>query len=65
MKQLKEIKKGDYFTLKEISEPKENQVYIKGDYDKVSKTFSVCKFSDMNSERFIKADKQIYVDFTF
>lgn len=65
MKQLIELKKGDYFTLKEISEPKESQVYIKGEYDKASKTFSVCKFSDMNVERFIKADKQVYIDFTF
>ena len=65
MKQLREIKKGDYFTLKEITELKESQVYIKGDYDKASKTFSVCKFSDVNSERFIKADKQVYTEFTF
>ena len=63
--QLRELKKGDWFTLKEIAEPKESQVYIKGDYDKASKTFSVCKFSDTNNERFIKADRQVYVDFTF
>lgn len=62
---IRDIKKGEFFTLKEISEPKESQVYIKGDYDKASKTFSVCKFSDMNSERFLKADKQVYTEFTF
>ena len=63
--QLKEIKKGDYFTLKEIAEPKESQVYIKGDYDKASKTFSVCKFSDVNSEKFLKSTKEVFTGFTF
>ena len=65
MVQLREIKKGEYFTLKEIAEPKESQVYIKGDYDKATKTFSICKFSDVNSERFLKASKQVFIDFIF
>ena len=63
--QLKDIKKGDWFTLKEIAEPKESQVYIKGDYDKASKTFSVCKYSDTNSERFLKGTKEVFTEFTF
>jgi uncharacterized alpha/beta hydrolase family protein len=62
---IKDIKKGDYFTLKEIAEPKESQVYIKGDYDKSSKTYSCIKFSDVKSERFIKGDKVVFTGFTF
>lgn len=62
---IKDIKKGDYFTLKEILDPKESQVYVKGDYDKASKTYSCFKFSDINSERFFKGDKEIYTGFTF
>jgi len=27
---IRELKRGAYFTLKELAEPKENQVYIKG-----------------------------------
>lgn len=62
---LKDLKKGEYFTLKQINEPNENQVYIKGDYDRGSKTFSCSKFSDTNSERFIKGSKQVFIGFTF
>lgn len=62
---IKDIKKGDYFTLKEISEPKESQVYIKGEYDKSSKTYSCCKFNDMNEERFYKGNKIIFAEFIF
>lgn len=54
---------GSFFTLKEISAPKETQVYIKGEYN--GKSFSCVKFSDVNSERLIKADKLVYVGFTF
>jgi folate-dependent tRNA-U54 methylase TrmFO/GidA len=62
---IKDIKKGGYFTLKEISEPNGNQVYVKGEYDKKSKAYSCCKFSDVNYERFFKGDKVVFTDFTF
>lgn len=62
---LKDLKKGEYFTLKQLDEPNENQVYIKGDYDMGSKTFSCSKFSDSNSERFIKGNKLVFIGFTF
>ena len=62
---IKDIKKGTYFTLIEENEPKERQVWIKGDYDRSSKTYSCISFADMNKERFFKASKPIYTDFTF
>lgn len=62
---IKDLKKGDFFTLKEIPEPNENQVYIKGEYDKISKTYSCCKFSDMNNEKFYNGSKTIFSGFTF
>jgi hypothetical protein len=62
---LKDLKKGEYFTLKEIAEPNENQVYVRGDYDRESKTYSCYKFSDTNSERFIKGNKKVFIDFVF
>ena len=62
---LKSLKKGEYFTLKPIEEPKENEVLVKGDYIREEKKFSCSKFSDMNSEKFIPATKQVYVGFTF
>lgn len=63
--ELKDLKKGDYFTLKEITEPKETQVYIKGEYDKSSKTYSCCKFDDTNNEKFYKGSKNVFTEFTF
>ena len=62
---LKDLKKGEYFTLKQIDNPTEKQVYVKGEYDRESKTYSCYKFSDTNSERFIKGNKQVYIDFVF
>jgi len=63
--ELKQLKKGDFFTLNPITEPKESQVYIKGEYDKSSKTYSCNKFDDMNEERFYKSNKIVFTGFTF
>lgn len=41
MEFLKSIKKGDYFTLKSHSEPKDCMVWIKGDYDRSTKNIAV------------------------
>lgn len=62
---IKELKKGDYFTLKFIEEPKDSQVYVKGDYDRESKTYACYKFSDTNSERFFKGGKEVFTDMIF
>ncbi|MSA03725.1 hypothetical protein GKG47_20180 [Lactonifactor sp. BIOML-A3] len=65
MKKLKDLKIGSYFTLKEIENPKAEQVYIRGEYDRSSKSFSCEKFSDTNSERFFRSDKEVFTDFIF
>lgn len=62
---IRELKKGDYFTLKEIAEPKESQVWIRGEYDRGSKTFSAVNFADINRERFFKAGREVFTDMTF
>lgn len=62
---IKEIKKGDYFTLKPIEEPKESQVYVRGEYDRSEKKYSCYKFSDTNAERFFAGTKEVYTDFIF
>lgn len=62
---LKDLKIGDYFTLKQIEEPTGEQVYIKGEYDRASKSYSCEKFSDTNAERFFKGDKEVFTDFIF
>lgn len=62
---IRELKQGDYFTLKQIDEPKESQVWIRGEYDRSTRTYSVINFSDMNRERCFKGDKEVFTDFTF
>lgn len=62
---LKSLKQGDLFTLKDIPSPKDSQVYIKGEYDRGTRTFGCTKYSDMNSWRDFKGDKMVYIDFYF
>ena len=62
---IRELKIGEYFTIKPISEPKESQVYIRGEYDRSEKKYSCGKFSDICAERYFKGDKEVYTDFTF
>lgn len=62
---VSELKKGDWFTLKEIETPNENQVYVRGAYDRASKSYCCYKFSDVNSERCFKGTKTVYIGFTF
>ena len=65
MVKIKDLKKGEYFTLKEISEPKESQVYVRGEYDKSERKYECYKWDDVNNTRFYKGDKEVFTDFTF
>lgn len=62
---LKELKQGDWFTLKPIEEPKASQVYIRGEYDRTEKKYDCGKFSDISYSRMLKGDTEVYTDFTF
>lgn len=62
---LREVRQGDFFTLRPIEEPKESQVYIREDYDRSERKYWVSKFSDMNAGRFMNGSKKVFVDFTF
>jgi len=62
---LKELKRGDMFTLKDIEFPRESQVYIRGEYDRGSKTYSCIKWNDVNKEIFRKGTTKVYTEFTF
>lgn len=63
--QLKALKKGDYFTKKDIPEPPEKQVWVRGDYDHSSRKYECSNFEDVNKTCFIKGDREVYIDFTF
>lgn len=68
---LKNVKKGDYFTLtdkvkyNEDGEVLEKYVYVRSDYERDIKKYEVYKFSDVNDFRFLKGDRIVYVDFFF
>lgn len=62
---IRDLKKGEFFTLKPISNPKETQVYIRGDYDRETRKYSCGKFSDISFSRLLDGNKEVYTDFTF
>ena len=62
---IKDLKKGEFFTLKPLENPKENQVYIRGEYDRSCKKYDCGKFSDISYSRFFDGNKEVYTEFTF
>lgn len=62
---ISQLKKGEWFTLKPIAEPKESQVYIRGEYDRTEKKYVCGKFSDISYSRLIKGNTEVYTDFVF
>lgn len=64
-KMLKDLKKGQWFTVKPLEEPKESQVFIREDYDRGLKKYMCGKYDDISAYRYFKGDKIVYVDFFF
>lgn len=64
-KRIKDLKKGEYFTLKPVEYPSEKVVWIRGDYERSEKKYSCIKWCDMCHENFMKGDRLVYVDFEF
>ena len=64
-KLLKDVKKGEFFTKKPIEEPKETQVFIRGEYDRGERKYEISRFSDFCNTAFLKGKAKVYVGFTF
>lgn len=62
---IKELKKGDFFTRKEVSEPSGREVYIRGAYDPASKKYECQNFDDANRFIYLKGDAEVFTDFVF
>lgn len=62
---LKSLKNGEYFTLKDIPQPKDSQVWVKGEWDKWDKEWICYKFSDISNGKGFPGNKMVYVDFIF
>ena len=46
---LKELKKGDFFTKLDISDPKPRQVWVRGEYDRSAKRYECYKWEDVKA----------------
>lgn len=62
---LKNVKKGENFTLRPIEEPTETQVYVRSDYDRETKKYEIYKFFNIGDWRMMRGDRIVYVDFIF
>lgn len=58
---LKDCKKGEY--IKRTVDAK--KVYIRGDYNRATKSFSLIDCDDCNHEIFVKANKAVFIGFTY
>ena len=62
---LKNVKKGEYFTLKPIEYPTEKQVYIRDEYDRSDRRYMCIRFDDISVSRMLPGTKTVYTGFTF
>lgn len=62
---MKELKKGEWFTMKPVEQPKESQVYIKSDYDRSEKKYWATKWTDIGDGKYVDGNKLVYIDFEF
>lgn len=62
---VKELKKGEFFTKKDIQNPTERQVFIRGEYDRAQKKYECTRFDDASSCCYMKGDAPAFTDFTF
>jgi hypothetical protein len=58
---IKSVKPGEYIKRKADAQA----VYIKGAYDRASKSFECIDASDINRQIYIKADKPVFIGFTY
>lgn len=64
---LKQLKKGDFFTLKPMNgkEAEAKDIFLKLDYDRSLKKYECQAFSDICYWKYLKPETEVYTDFTF
>ena len=62
---VKELKRGAFFCKRDIECPAENQVWIRGDYDRSARRYECTRFSDCADVQYMRGDKVVFCDFTF
>lgn len=65
---LRELPLGEYFMLNDpnnCEQADERKVYVRGEYDRTSRKYSVYKYVNVNAERFIDGNRLVWVGFYF
>ena len=67
---LREVKKGECFTLKNPStvpdeEMPSKYVYVRGDYIRPLNKYEVYRYDDINRFSYFNGDRAVYINFTF
>lgn len=62
---LKDLKKGEFFTKKPLSEPKESQVWIRQEYDRSAHKYWCQRWDDVSDFCLMSGLKEVYTEFTF
>lgn len=65
MPKLKDIKPGQYFTLRPVEYPKPSQVYVKREYDRSERKYWAQKYDDISDGKYLRGDREVYVDSIF
>lgn len=58
---INQVKSGDYIMRTATAKT----VYIRGDYDRASKSYECTDTNDMNRSIFIKSGKMVFIGFTY
>jgi hypothetical protein len=59
---IKAIPKGEFIKLKDSES---SPVWVRGEYDRQSRSYSIYKFDDINHEVFVRGSRSVFVGFTF
>ena len=59
---IRALEKGEYFRLADSGTA---PVWVRGEYVRQAKRYSVHRFDDVNRERLLGGDRVVYVDFIF
>jgi hypothetical protein len=61
-KTIRNLKKGEFFRL---SDRATAPVWVRGEYVREVKKYSAYKYDDINHERLLPGDKEVFIGFTF
>ena len=59
--QLKDVKRGEFVRRK----PDAKTTFIRGEYDREAKAYSLVDWEDINREVFLKGSTIVYINFEF